>query len=249
MAGGPHDKAAQGYHSGRPTVGAGGMPDPHSMAGVHAREQQERAQRMRQAQANAQPGTPGPGAQPAVPSDATIGAYFLRRAQGAKATVAETVRLAQRRVKLDQAVRDGLGPHHPANGAFGALNTEMRASRGYDRYIRQRFAKELGSETIVFFRSPDSPNSIDELTSTLQNEPDRLKDLDWAMDRLKAIPPDRHLENLKAVSLADYEAHGLRQRRDKLRGQVKLLAWLCVFLAAVTAVTLLLYFHNLKDVT
>lgn len=44
------EKYAQGYHSGVPTVGAGGMPDPASMAGVHQRET-ERAAAERDARA------------------------------------------------------------------------------------------------------------------------------------------------------------------------------------------------------
>lgn len=56
MSNDPMSKYAQGYATGVPTVGAGGMPDPHSMAGVHDREARER--REREARANAQTAVP-----------------------------------------------------------------------------------------------------------------------------------------------------------------------------------------------
>lgn len=56
MSNDPFSKHAQGYATGVPTPGAGGMPDPYSMAGVHDREARER--REREARANAQTSMP-----------------------------------------------------------------------------------------------------------------------------------------------------------------------------------------------
>lgn len=52
MSNDPFSKHAQGYATGVPTPGAGGMPDPYSMAGVQDREARER--REREARATAQ---------------------------------------------------------------------------------------------------------------------------------------------------------------------------------------------------
>lgn len=57
----PFSKHAHGYATGTPLPGAGGMPDPYSMAGVHAREAQERREReARAASQQAIPQAAGP---------------------------------------------------------------------------------------------------------------------------------------------------------------------------------------------
>lgn len=80
----PIGKHAQGYATGMPTPGAGGMPDPHSMAGVHQREAENR----RRAQAGgATPAKPAPaggaGAGSSSPRSG-VDAHWVRLVQEAR---------------------------------------------------------------------------------------------------------------------------------------------------------------------